>query len=235
MMKKILKAITKSRAFQATIAWIVATFMRLVFYTNKWQYINRSCVDIYLKTNKPFIACFWHNRLGLMTYARLPGMKFNILISGHADGRLIAKTISHHKVNTIAGSTSKGSSEAVRKVLQALGKGEYVGVTPDGPRGPRFSINPGLIQLARKAGVDLLPVAYATSRRVVFNSWDRFILPLPFGRGVFVYGEPVKLDLDDKEAAHLLRQRLIDICNQSDQLCGNDIIPTVEAEKGMLG
>lgn len=238
MKKKILKSLTRSHFFQSILAWLVAMYMRLVYKTSQWQIFNRSHFETYGGTNKPGIACFWHNRLGMMAYGRLPGMKFSVLISGHADGRVISKAMAHLGIGTITGSTSKGSSEAIRKLLQTLHKGECVAVTPDGPRGPRFSVNIGLLKIAAKAGVDLIPMTYSTSRRVLVNSWDRFILPLPFSKGVIMYGEPIRLSKNASEqelnkSLQLLQERLIDISNESDHLCGNEIIPPAEIKKGM--
>lgn len=240
MIKRILKTVSKSQTIQNIIAWLAASYMRLVYYTSRWQFIGRHVFENYRDAQRPAIICFWHNRLGLMAYARLKGMPFNVMISSHRDGRIISKAMGHHCIKTIAGSSSRGSLEAVRKVLETLKKGEFVAITPDGPRGPRFSINPSLLKIASKAGVDIIPIAYATSRRIVISSWDRFVVPLPFSRGVFMYGEPITLnqrptDEDINRTCELLRERLIDISNQSDQLCGREIIPTVETEKTMAG
>jgi lysophospholipid acyltransferase (LPLAT)-like uncharacterized protein len=239
MMKQALKRFSRSQNVQRAISWLAAQFMKFVFKTNRWEYLYRERMDPYWQNKRPVIACFWHNRLGMMFYAWLSDTPFHMLISGHSDGKFISATISHLGVQTIAGSTSKGSSDAIRKVLRVLKKGESVGVTPDGPRGPRFSINQGLVHLASKAGVDLVPATYSTTRRIVFNSWDRLILPLPFGRGVLIYGEPIPMHPNQTEeellmAGELLQQRLLAISNQADQLCGKDIIPTIELEKKMV-
>ncbi len=235
-MRKAIKNFTRQNWVQQTVAWLGAQFMTLVFKTNSWQYLNKERVEPYWQSSRPIIVCFWHNRLAMMTYAWLSETPFHMMISGHADGKIISLTVGHHGIKTIAGSTSKGSSEAIRKILRVLKQGESVGVTPDGPRGPRFSINQGLINLASKAGVDLVPMTYSTSRRIVWKSWDRLVFPLPFGKGVIVYGEPIQMNSNQSEAdliaaGKLLRERLIDICNQADQHCGNEIIPEPDMVK----
>jgi lysophospholipid acyltransferase (LPLAT)-like uncharacterized protein len=239
MFKKALKNLYRRNAVQQTVAWIAAKFMMLVFKTNRWDYLHRERVDPYWQNDKPMIVCFWHNRLMMMTFAWLSETPFHMLISGHADGRVISMAVGHHGIKTIAGSSSKGGSDAIRKVLKALKQGDSVGITPDGPRGPRFSVNQGLVNLASKAGVDLVPMCYSTSRRIVWKSWDRLVLPLPFGKGVIIYGEPIKMhpEQTDEEliqAGQLLRQRMLEISNQADQLCGNEIIPSLEQEKIMV-
>jgi lysophospholipid acyltransferase (LPLAT)-like uncharacterized protein len=172
----------------------------------------------------------------MMTYGWQTELPFHMLISEHSDGKIISAAVGHHGIKTIVGSTSKGGSHAIRQILRAIKQGDTVGVTPDGPRGPRFSVNQSLINLAHKAGVDLLPVSFSTSRRKVLNSWDRLVLPLPFGKGVIAYGKPIRMDQIKTEddlinAKDLLRQKLIDVCNETDRLCGNELIPAVDLEK----
>lgn len=225
MIKKAFKKISRTESIQNLIAWLAAKVMVLIFKTSSWEYKNSSIVESYWNSNKPFILCFWHNRLCMMVYSWAKDKPLHMLISAHSDGRIISKAVSHHGISTIAGSTSKGSSDALRKLLRALKSGESIGVTPDGPRGPRFSVNQGLINLAYKAGIDFIPVSYSTSRRIVLNSWDRMVIPLPFSKGVFIYGQPIKMpeNLSDEELSSLkeaLRRNLIDISNQADELCG---------------
>src|SRR5205814_4162048 len=111
-------------------------------------------------------------------------------------------------VHSIAGSTRRGGSAAFRSMLKQLASGDCVGVTPDGPRGPAMRASIGIINAARLARVPIVPVVFATSRRRVLASWDRFHVALPFGRGVFLWGEPIVIgpDLDD---AGLERTRLL--------------------------
>jgi lysophospholipid acyltransferase (LPLAT)-like uncharacterized protein len=116
-----------------------------------------------------------------------------MLISKHRDGRLIARTIGILGYHTIAGSSSRGGMEALREIIRVLKAGHIVGITPDGPRGPRMHLQKGAVQAARLANVPIVPLTYATSRRKILRSWDKFHLPLPFGRGVFVWGSPVHL------------------------------------------
>lgn len=190
-------------------------------------------MEPYRQNNRPILVCFWHNRLCMMPFARPTTAPFHMLISGHADGKLISMAVGYFGIQTIAGSTSKGGSDAIRKLLRVLKQGDCAGVTPDGPRGPRFSINPTLISLASKANVDLAPMSYSTSRNIIFRTWDKFFLPLPFSKGVFIYGEPIPMNSEQTpddlaKIKDLLRQRLIDISNQADQICGNKIIPEPE-------
>jgi hypothetical protein len=150
---------------------------------------------------------------------------FAMLISKHADGRLIAETVSHFGIDTIAGSSSKGGSDALRAIVRALKSGTSVGVTPDGPRGPRMRASTGVVQAARLARVPLVPVSVATSRRRMLGSWDRFLLAWPFGTGAFVWGRAIEIGPDAGEAEveaarQALEEELNRVSAEADRLVG---------------
>ena len=232
MFKVSLKKLLKHPLTQKTIAWFLAQYMWFVFKTSRWQFIRRDVFEYYWKNKKPLIVCFWHNRLAMLTFAWQDKSPFYMLISGHADGRIIAYSVGFHGIKIIDGSSSKGSSTALRQLMKLLKENYAVGVTPDGPRGPRFSVKSNLIQLAQKAKADIVPLTYSTSRRKVIGSWDRLIIPLPFSKGVFICGEPLKVaDLPIDKAAALLRQNLIKISDEADQLCGQESIPAPQTSK----
>ena len=188
---------------------LVAFYIRVAWRFGKWTIENEDIAARFIAAKRPFIACFWHGRLLMMACAWQYPAKMHIVISRHRDGRFIARAMDHLGISTIAGSSSEGGRAALRDMLQALARGEYVGVTPDGPRGPRMRAGKGVVRAARLASVPLLPVTYAASRRRVLRSWDRFVLPLPFARGVIRIGAPIEVpanaDDDDVERirAHL--------------------------------
>ena len=103
---------------------------------------------------------------------------------------------------------------AVIKMMRALRQGEFIGITPDGPRGPRMRASLGVIRMAQRTGVPIVPVSFAASRRRVLGSWDRFVLALPFAKGVIGIGDFIDVPLDaDGEALERLRKRLEDDLN----------------------
>ncbi len=113
----------------------------------------------------------------------------------------------------------------MRAMLRALRAGECVGLTPDGPQGPRMRASPGIVQVARLAGVPIVPIAFAARPSKLINSWDRFMVPLPFGRGVIRWGNPVEVarDADEaavREAAKLLEDRLNKLVHDLDEALG---------------
>ncbi|MEE8444443.1 MAG: lysophospholipid acyltransferase family protein, partial [Alphaproteobacteria bacterium] len=208
------------------LCWLGAQYIRLVYYTSRWTVLHGDIPGGFWDRGEPFIGCFWHGRLMMMLYGwdrrRAP---VQILISRHRDGRLIARTIGHFGIGTITGSTSKGGTAAARAVLRVLNAGNYVAFTPDGPRGPRMRMSPGIIDTARLAGVPIVTGSYSVRRRWVLGTWDRLVMPLPFTRGVFVFGEPVHVarDADAKareRARKLVEDRLNAITDEADRRCG---------------
>ena len=94
------------------------------------------------------------------------------------------------------GSTTRGGVAALKAMIREIRSGRDVAFTPDGPRGPRFRVQPGIVQAAASTGVPILPVGYAVSRVKRLRSWDRFTIPKPFGRAIVLRGEPIEVPPD---------------------------------------
>jgi lysophospholipid acyltransferase (LPLAT)-like uncharacterized protein len=164
---------------------------------------------------KPVIVAFWHNRLAMMPACWPSRQPFHMLISSHPDGRLIANTVAHFGISAVAGSSTRGGGEAVRTLVRLVKDGASIGVTPDGPRGPRMRAGDGILTLARLSGAAILPASVSVSRRVVLKTWDQLIIPLPFSRGVMIWGDPITVPRDADEAAlAVLRSKLEDDLNR---------------------
>lgn len=238
MFKPFKRKIMKSAGMQSVIAWLAFTYIRFVYYTTRWQVVGRGAVEKFWDEKRPMIVCFWHNRLLLMTPCWRRGVPAKMLISHHRDGKLISATIGHFGVGTVSGSTSRGASGALREMIDAIEAGYSIGFTPDGPRGPRYRAAGGAVYLAKVTGLPLVCVSVATSRRKILNSWDRFLVCLPFSRGVYVWGAPmiVPSSADDAEleaARQKLESELIAITDQSDILVGQRPIPWQNAIEGV--
>jgi lysophospholipid acyltransferase (LPLAT)-like uncharacterized protein len=162
-----------------------------------------------------------------------PGVpKAKMLISQSREGGIVAHTSRTVGAEVIRGSAakggkSKGGVEAMRAMARHIDGGGAIALTPDGPRGPRMRVKRGPIQLARIAGAPLAALAWSTSNRIVFKkSWDHFILPLPFGRGALVWGDPVAppaMDAGDAEieAVRLrLENEMNRIAAEADRIAG---------------
>ena len=148
--------------------------------------------------------------------------KINVLISAHPDGQLLSNTVKHFKIDTIIGSSSKGSSMALRNIIRSLKSGISIGITPDGPRGPKMKINSGIIKIASLTGCKIVPLSYSVKNKLFLNSWDKFLVALPFGKGCFIWGKPIKVKKnisikDDLKLTKKLEKKLINLTNIADQ------------------
>jgi lysophospholipid acyltransferase (LPLAT)-like uncharacterized protein len=153
----------------------------------------------------------------------------SMVISQHQDGQLISRAVAPLGINTLTGSTSRGGAAVLRAMVRALKDGECVGVTPDGPRGPRMRANPGIIHAARMAGVPILPLAYSAAPSHLARSWDRFMVPLPFCRGIVRWGEPIDVPADANaetvaRLASLLEERLTALTMELDRRIGIEAV-----------
>lgn len=208
---------------------VLGGYMQFTSWTTRWRVVDADIIQ--RVRGKPFILCFWHGRLLLAHsgYQRQPGIpKTTMLISQSKEGEIVARASHTLGIGTIRGSTEtksdkdKGAYQALREMIRRLRKGEAIAITPDGPKGPRMRAELGAVQLARLTGAPLVGLAWSTERRKVFDSWDRFVLPWPFGRGAYVFGGPIHVTRDgDLEAARLaLEAMLTDITQRADTLIG---------------
>jgi lysophospholipid acyltransferase (LPLAT)-like uncharacterized protein len=158
---------------------------------------------------KRFILAFWHRHLLLMPYA-YRGRRISVLVSQSRDGELIARTVARLGIDSSRGSSSRGGMAGMRTLLRKAADGWDIAFTPDGPRGPLREVQPGVILAAAATGLPIQPVAIAASRAKLLRSWDRFMVPLPFSKVHFVYGEPLVVERrgDLEEAAAELKARL---------------------------
>ena len=125
-----------------------------------------------------------------------------MMASRSRDGDLVARVAHDHGIAAVRGSTSRGGALAARAMARAMRERGLAGaITPDGPRGPRYVLQPGSLLVARLAGALIVPVALGFSRKKIFSSWDAFQLPLPFARARLVFGEPVSLPAIEGDAA----------------------------------
>lgn len=226
-----LKRLLRRPGMQAALASLLATWLRFVHRTTRWQLVLDPGAEALLRQGGAFIVAAWHERLSLLVchWARFPDptrrprQPLHFVISGHRDGRIIAAVAAHHGVRSIEGSTSRGGREALARMLTLLGTGSVaVGITPDGPRGPRRIAQAGVAALARLSGRPVVCVAAAASRNRRLKSWDRMMLALPFGHGALVVGPPIAIGRGDdpQNALAMIQAGLNQVTEQADRLVG---------------
>ena len=223
------KRVARSRLGRAALVWLYARFASFVFATTRWRIHGREDAEALIRAGQPFICAFWHGRLMLAPHGWPRGTTIHVMISRHRDGENIARATRHLGVVPIRGSRTRGGVAAGRAALRVLKESGYVAISPDGPRGPRMRVQPEIIALARLSGAPIVPITFGVSRRAVANSWDRFVVALPFGRGVYQWGPPLHVGADADEAARedarlTLEERLNALTAEADRLVGAEPI-----------
>ena len=145
--------------------------------------------DYYSNGGKPLIYALWHGRM-FVPFCCRKNRGISVLVSQHRDGELITSTIEAFGNKTVRGSTTRGGARALVELIRHVKKGAKIAITPDGPRGPRWKLQSGIIYVAAKSGAPIVPLAGSAKNAHYFKSWDAFQLPLPFSRAVFAIGEP---------------------------------------------
>jgi lysophospholipid acyltransferase (LPLAT)-like uncharacterized protein len=196
-----LKAILRNEGVRWVLCRIAGLYVRLVWLTGRWTIEGDAVPEARWRQGQPFLLAFWHGRLLMMPYCWRRGQPIHMVISEHRDGRLIANTMKPFGIDSIQGSSSRGGVEALRVMKKTVKAGHCIGITPDGPRGPRMRASVGIVRIARMTGVPVIPATYGASRGRTLASWDRFLVPRPFTRGVILWGAPIEVTAkDDIEA-----------------------------------
>jgi len=180
------------------IIWAAPFLIHMAYFflsrSIRWEHVG---LRFSSGQSRHFLLGFWHARMLMMPYG-FRGWQGYMLISDHRDGGFIADTMRLIGIRTVRGSSTYGGARALLQMIRKV-RTEHcdLGITPDGPKGPREKVQPGTVQLAAKTGLPILPVCYATNHQWRISSWDRFYIPKPFSRGVFVFGEMVPISPDE--------------------------------------
>ena len=153
--------------------------------------VVRGDIEQRVRARRPnVIYAFWHGHLFYLMY-RYRGSGVYILVSQSRDGEVLSRILHRFALPTIRGSSSRGGRRSLLELVRRARAGASAGIAPDGPRGPRYQAQLGIISLARLTEVPIIPVAVGARWKIELHSWDRFLLPLPGSRVVVAYGEPV--------------------------------------------
>lgn len=222
-----MKRLLRHPVTQALLAYLVGLYLGFALRTTRWRLEGGEHLGK-IMARPPAVVAFWHERLPLMPTLwllarRLPEAaptRVHILVSQHRDGRFIGAAMRHFRIGVVFGSSSRGGARGLRSLLALLRDGDLVAITPDGPRGPPRSAAAGVAQLAALSGAPILPCAAQTSRRWVLPTWDRMVVPRPFGRGVVVCGPLIQVPRAGwQEAAPAIATALNVAAERADRLC----------------
>lgn len=207
-----LKRTLRGPRMQAVATSLAGRYLGFALATTQWTVHGWDHVAPHIAPGAPMIVAFWHERLPLMPALFLHARRIRadlpdvaVMASRHSDGRLIGRLMQRFGTSVIHGSTARsgrdrGGAAGLRQAISQLRDGGHLVITPDGPRGPRRVAAAGVAQLAALTGIPVLPAAAQTSPRCTLRTWDRLVVPLPWGRGVLVCRPTIRVARDGIDA-----------------------------------
>jgi lysophospholipid acyltransferase (LPLAT)-like uncharacterized protein len=199
--------------FRKLALWLIppigALLIRFIYFTNTKRFHLPQVIP-----QEPVIFASWHGELLMQPYLyyhfrTVP--KAKVIISEHFDGQIISRIIRYFKLGSIHGSTTRGGAKVLIQGLKSLSNGYDIGITPDGPKGPRHEVNNGIVVMAQKQHSKVIVCSCVPSKFWQLSSWDHFCVPKPFGTLDFYASEPIDLEgLELEVAKKLIKERLME-------------------------
>jgi len=190
------------------VPFLLQLFVRFIYLTNKKVYHTTKNIA----ENENFIVAMWHGDLLMQPFNYQnfkPKGTVKAIISEHRDGEAIRKTVEFLGIGSLAGSSTRGGAKALIGAIKSIKKGVDVAITPDGPKGPIFSVADGVVVISQKTKAKILPFSAVPSKYWKMKSWDKFIIPKPFGQIDFYVGEPIDVqNMEMEEAKKLIHNRM---------------------------
>jgi lysophospholipid acyltransferase (LPLAT)-like uncharacterized protein len=210
-------------------------YIRLLHGTMRIEVRGERALESARRDPGHYILCFWHSRFVLMPYC-YPGPRIVVLSSNHRDAEALVRILRKFGIEQARGSSTSGGATGLRQILRKVEEGCDVGLTPDGPRGPRRRVQPGVVAVARFTGLPIIPVTFSAAPSRRLRTWDRTLLPKLFSRGLFVYGDPVVVPRDATPQVQEERRlaleaeldRITDLADDAMALAREDARPQVE-------
>ena len=197
---KISKKIIKNTFVQKILSYIAIIYILFVKNTSSSNFHNLNIPKKFWENNEPFILAFWHSQLMMIGYSWKTRKKIYVLASGHSDGRFGSLVGKFFNLNNI--STYKGKNKNIlRPIFEIIKNKDFLGITPDGPRGPKENVSEGIIKIAKANKIPIIPFGYWSSKNFKLGSWDSFLITLPFSKCSFVWEDPIYItkDLDQDQ------------------------------------
>lgn len=180
----------KNERIQGALKRVFASYIDFVFRTTKWEKIGFESYEADIARGIPRVLCCWHERLALTPYLRdWKDHPLTVLASKHADAQIATASMEMRGIKVISLATSGNNGVAIREAVRALRDGSSLGVTIDGPLGPARVGKPGALLIAGMAKCQAAPCTFAVSRSIRLSTWDKFIVPLPWSKGVMAVGD----------------------------------------------
>ncbi len=206
---RIIKSFSKTNIGQKLIGFLFYSITSFISRSIKWEYLVENEKKNIFNSDKKYIFCCWHNRLFLGPHLLPRNRIINALQSSHSDGMITSIAFKYLGMNVILGSSKKGGMQAFRKMVKRIQLGESVAITPDGPKGPKEKVKDGIVRLAQITDTSIIPLVWATKKFKLVNSWDNFVIPYPFSKGVYSFGKPINVKKKiNEEELEFIRQDL---------------------------
>ncbi len=199
--------------------WLLGKSLKITW--EGWEHLE----EVRKKGEKVLYA-FWHGRLLILTFS-YRWQKVHVLISQHRDGEFIARTIQRLGFVPVRGSTTRGGTQAIFQMISKIQGGYDIAITPDGPKGPRYKVQPGVIYIAQRSGLPIMPISSSAQKAWRLKSWDNFLIPRPFSKTVIILGKPIYVPKDSTEQelnskTSELEKELLEITKQADNFFENN-------------
>lgn len=169
---------------------IIRIIVRFIGETTDFFSVGREYLDECVSSGKGCILALWHGRTLLPIYHHRD-MGIWAITSLSNDGEIQTKVVEGFGYQTIRGSTGKDGVRAALTACKKLSGGGILAITPDGPRGPSYEIQEGTAFIACRSRLPIIPVGVGLGKRIITKAWDKYAIPLPFGKCALVYGKPI--------------------------------------------
>ena len=220
MLKKYLKRFLKQSRF---IHWLIVRtiyiYLKFVYLTSKWELVwTDTILKKQLNTLDGLLFAFWHNRIAFSMHILKKYDNVFALVSSHTDGKIITDVIKAMNYGVIEGSTNRNPTKAIRSIINSLELGNKIVITPDGPRGPVHKINSSITKIAYKYNKPLIPISCMATKYFTLNSWDKMMIPKPFGKIVVTIGSSIILSGNANIDDNLLENELLNLSYKAEKL-----------------
>lgn len=180
------------------LSGLIAGLVRFLAGTARVTEVGEAAAQAVLKEHNGGILVTWHGRTLIPLY-RYRNRGYWALVSLSRDGDIQAQNFKTFGFQIVRGSTGRGGDRAAVQMLRELKKGGVLAFTPDGPRGPARKVQPGVVFFARRSGKPIVPCVAVASPRKLLPTWDDYLIPAPFSRAVWVFGEPVFIGAEESD------------------------------------
>ena len=216
-----LKKLSKNKFFLNLFANFVYAALYFVKTTSNWKGINESIIQNEIKNNKSLIVLIWHNQLMGSTFSWKFKPKLRPIATSHRDGQLSILVQRKFGLDPLLRDKNKPTT-LIKNISLASKNGDCIYITPDAPHGPAYQINTNIFKLASKFKMKVVFLTFKTNKFFQLNNWDKLKIPMPFGKGIFYWGEKV-IDPTDYIEEKKFNQDLINELNNNMKII-NDYI-----------